>query len=219
MDQLLQVLKSIPEYSALLTGISQGQSSAISGIGQINRSHLIAGLYSHCDRPLVVICQDDMAARRLQEELKAFLAEEFPILPSRELTLYDTAVVSRAWEQKRMRQLYQLSHGQTRLQILSWEALSQRTIPPATLHTSAFTLKIGGCYELNALLEALTEAGYTRCPMVEGPGQFAVHLFLQLTPLNWILLFLNPTFVKSLCLKNQHSSARKIAHVFRHYLL
>ena len=174
MDQLLHVLKSIPEYAALLEGVQQGQSAAVSGIGQINRSHLIAGLFTHCDRPLVVICQDDIAARRLQDELKAFLSEEFPILPSRELTLYDTAVVSRAWEQKRMRQLYQLSHGHTRLQILSWEALSQRTIPPATLHTSTFTLKIGGIYELEPLLGALTEAGYTRCPMVEGPGQFAV---------------------------------------------
>ena len=174
MDQLLHVLKSIPEYSALLDSIQQGQSAAVSGIGQINRSHLTAGLFVHSGRPLVVVCQDDMAARRLQEELKAFLSEEFPILPSRELTLYDTAVVSRAWEQKRIRQLYRLSHGHTRLQILSWEALCQRTIPPATLHTSAFTLKIGGIYELDPLLNRLTEAGYTRCPMVEGPGQFAV---------------------------------------------
>ena len=174
MDQLLHVLKSIPEYSALLSSVSEGNSCAISGVGQINRSHIIAGLHTHCDRPIVVICQDDMAARRIQEELKAFLTEEFPILPSRELTLYDTAVVSRAWEQKRMRQLYQLSHGLTHLQILTWESLSQRTIPPETLHTSAFLLKLGNCYELDVLLKRLTEAGYTRCPMVEGPGQFAV---------------------------------------------
>ena len=139
MEQLLDVLKTIPEYSTLLDAVQLGQSATVSGIGQINRSHLTAGLFSHCDRPVVVVCQDDMAARRLQEELKAFLSVEYPILPSRELTLYDTAVVSRAWEQKRMRQLYLLSHGNTRLQILSWEALSQRTIPPAILHTSAFT--------------------------------------------------------------------------------
>ena len=174
MEQLLHVLKSIPEYSTLLESITLNQPSAVSGIGQINRSHLIAGLYSHTNRPFVLICQDDMAARRLQEELKAFLSEDFPILPSRELTLYDTAVVSRAWEQKRMQQLYHLSHGHTRLQIFSWESLSQRTIPPAKLHTSAFTLKVGGTYELESLLSGLTEAGYTRCPMVEGPGQFAV---------------------------------------------
>ncbi|MBQ3251742.1 MAG: transcription-repair coupling factor [Oscillospiraceae bacterium] len=174
MEQLLQILKSIPEYAAVLDAMLQDQTAAVSGIGQINRSHLIAGLFRHSGRPIVVVCQDDMAARRLEADLKAFLGADFPVLPSRELTLYDTAVVSRAWEQKRMRQLYQLSHGQTQLQIFSWEALSQRTIPAQRLHSSAFTLKIGNQYDTETLLRRLTEAGYTRCPMVEGPGQFAV---------------------------------------------
>ena len=174
MEQLLQILKSIPEYNAALDALLQDQTAAVSGIGQINRSHLIAGLFRHSERPIVVVCQDDMAARRIETDLKAFLGADFPVLPSRELTLYDTAVVSRAWEQKRMRQLYQLSHGQTQLQIFSWEALSQRTIPAQRLHSSAFTLKIGNQYDTETLLGRLTEAGYTRCPMVEGPGQFAV---------------------------------------------
>ena len=51
----------------------RNQAAAVTGIGQINRSHLIAGLTRDADRPLVILCQDDMAARRLQEELKGFL--------------------------------------------------------------------------------------------------------------------------------------------------
>ena len=111
MVTLLSILKSIPEYSALLESLSKGQSAAITGIGQINRSHLIAGLRQDTSAPIVILCQDDMAAKRLQEELKAFLGETMPVLPSRELTLYDTAVVSRAWEQQRLRQLYDLSRA------------------------------------------------------------------------------------------------------------
>ena len=174
MEQLLNILKTIPEYAALLGAVEKGQSAAVTGIGQINRSHLIAGLHRHSTRPVVAICQDDMAAKRLQEELKCFLGETFPILPSRELTLYDTAVVSRAWEQKRLRQLFDLSNGATSLQILSWDALSQRTIPKDTLLRAAFTLEVGQEYPLDDLLERLTGSGYTRCAMVEGPGQFAV---------------------------------------------
>ena len=105
MVTLLSILKSIPEYSALLESLSKGQSAAVTGIGQINRSHLIAGLRQDTSAPIVILCQDDLAAKRLQEELKAFLGEAAPVLPSRELTLYDTAVVSRAWEQQRLRQL------------------------------------------------------------------------------------------------------------------
>ncbi len=174
MDKLLTFLKSIPEYSLLLKSVQKGEAAAVTGIGQLNRSHLIAALRRDTDTPMVVICQDDMAAKRLQEELHAFLGDTFPVLPSRELTLYDTAVVSRGWEQKRLRQLYDLATGATALQILSWEALSQRTMPRDVLLRAAFSLEVGKEYFLEALLQRLSDSGYSRCSMVEGPGQFAL---------------------------------------------
>ena len=174
MEKLLSLLKSIPEYCALLDSVSRQESAAITGIGQMNRSHMIAALRTDTSAPIVVLCQDDMAAKRLQEELKAFLGMTFPVLPSRELTLYDTAVVSRAWEQKRLRQLYELIQGKASLQIMSWEAMSQRTMPPAVLSGCAFTLETGKEYDLDTLTTRLSGAGYSRTSMVEGPGQFAV---------------------------------------------
>ncbi len=174
MEKLLSLLKSIPEYGLLLDCVSRGESAAITGIGQMNRSHMIAALRADTNAPIVVICQDDMAAKRLQEELKAFLGITPPVLPSRDLTLYDTAVVSRAWEQKRLRQFYELMNGTTSLQIMSWESLSQRTMPPAVLAGCAFTLETGKEYDLDALTAQLSGAGYSRTSMVEGPGQFAV---------------------------------------------
>ena len=174
MEQLISVLNKIPEYSALLNAVKQGHSAAVTGIGQINRSHLIAGLRTHSPRPLVLICQDDMAAKRLQEELKAYTGENIPSLPSRELTLYDSSVVSRGWEQKRLRQLYDLQNGNTPVQILTWDALSQRTIPPTVLQEAAFSLEVGKTYQMDELQSRLAAAGYTRYSMVEGPGQFAV---------------------------------------------
>ena len=174
MELLLKQLTNIPEYAALLGAVRSGQSAAVSGIGQINRSHIIAGLYHELERPLVVICQDDAVAKRLIAELRAFLGKSIPSLPSRELTLYDTAVVSRGWEQKRLRQLYDLSSGTTKLQILTWDSLSLRTVPKERLSKAAFSLKVGQEYEINTLLNQLTCAGYSRCSMVEGPGQFAL---------------------------------------------
>ncbi len=174
MDQLIAALKEIPEYEAMLNAVKKQRSVAISGLGQINRSHLIAGLRRECGRPLVILCQDDIAAKRLQGELKAFLGEDVPVLPNRELTLYDSAVVSRTWEQKRLRQLYELGAGLTPVQILPWEALSQRTIPAQVLKEGVFRLEVGREYALEELLFRLSCAGYSRCSMVEGPGQFAV---------------------------------------------
>ena len=174
MEQLLSLLKTIPEYAAVLESLSKNESVAVTGIGQINRSHLIAGLARQVSRPIVIITQDEIAARRLQEELKGFLGDTAPILPSRELTLYDAAVVSRAWEQKRLRQLYDLARGATPIQIMGWDALSQRTMPRQTLMHAAFTMNVGEEYPVEELTRRLTASGYSRCGMVEGPGQFAV---------------------------------------------
>ena len=174
MEQLLSLLKTIPEYKTMLSALQNSESVAVTGIGQINRSHMIAGLVREAKRPMVLLCQDEMAARRLQEELKCFLGTTPPILPSRELTLYDAAVVSRAWEQKRLRQLYDFAMGNTDLQIMSWESLSLRTMPKAVLLKAAFTLEVGREYPIDELIQRLTAAGYSRCGMVEGSGQFAV---------------------------------------------
>ena len=174
MEKLLSFLSTIPEYRLVVDTLRQGQSAAVTGLGQINRTHVIAGLCRDLDRPVVVICQDDMTAKRLQQELAGFLGQTAPILPSRELTLYDAAVVSRTWEHQRLWQLYALRQGLTRLQILPWEALSQRTMPPQIMDQAAFTLCIGEEYPLESLLERLSASGYSRCSMVEGPGQFAV---------------------------------------------
>ena len=174
MQKLLSFLNTIPEYRLMLEAVEKKQAAAVTGIGQINRSHMLAGLASSFDRTLVIVCQDDMAAKRLQQELSAFLGVTARILPSRELTMYDTAVVSRAWEQKRLRQLYDLKRGETKLQILTWESLSQRTMPPEVLLNAAFTLEVGKEYPIEDLTARLSRAGYSRCGMVEGPGQYAV---------------------------------------------
>ncbi len=174
MEKLLSVLKTIPEYCTVLEQISNNDSAAVTGIGQINRSHFISGIYTHSDRPVVVICQDDIAARRLQQEINGFIQIEAPVLPGRELTLHDTAVVSRDWEQRRLRQLHELYTGKNKLQIMTWSSLSQRTIPLSLLKKSTFELTMGESYSIEYLINSLDRSGYSRCSMVEGPGQYAL---------------------------------------------
>ena len=44
MEQLLSLLKTIPEYKTMISALQKGESVAVTGIGQMNRSHIIAGL-------------------------------------------------------------------------------------------------------------------------------------------------------------------------------
>ena len=174
MELLLSLLNRLPEFTRLLDAVEKNQPAGVSGAAQINRSHLIASVLHETKRPALIVCQDELAARRTQSELAAFLGFEAPILPSRDLTFYNASAISRGWEHKRLRQLYDLARGETKVQIVTWEALALRTMPKAVLFASALTLKPGAQLAPEALSARLVRMGYTRCSLVEGVGQFSV---------------------------------------------
>ena len=73
MNVLLSLLHSSPEYESLRAMLDAGQTAAVSGVSQIARAHWIAALHEDTGRPVVAVCQDEMAASRLAAELTAFL--------------------------------------------------------------------------------------------------------------------------------------------------
>ena len=174
MNVLLSLLQKSTDYNQLLKAVEAKQAVAVSGLSQVPRSHVLAAAHEQSGRPLVAVCQDDMAAKRLASELGAFLGEEPPVLPSRELTLAGAIGVSRQWEQQRLRLLYALAQGRVPVLVASLDALLLRTLPRQTLFSASVTLRVGAEYSMPELIERLTRAGYSRASLVEGVGQFAL---------------------------------------------
>ena len=174
MNILLQALEKSPEYQQLLDAISRGSVAAVSGLSQITRSHFLAALHAKSSRPSVFLVQDELAASRLQEELESFLGVQIPILPERELTFVEASGVSRQWEQKRLKLLYDLAAGTLPLLIASFGAMALRTMPRAVLFSASILLRVGASFTPEDLIERLTQAGYSRTTLVEGVGQFAL---------------------------------------------
>ncbi len=174
MEQILRLLDRLPDISGLYRALEKNQAVGVSGAAQINRSHLIASVCSKTRRPAVVLCQDDLAARRTQMELAAFLGTEPPILPSRDLTFHNASAISRGWEHKRLRLLYRVGRGECPLLIATWQALALRTMPKQTLFSCARTLRVGATLEQEELIACLVRCGYSRGTLVEGVGQFSV---------------------------------------------
>ena len=174
MELLLQAIRELPEYNQIRACLQKGRRAAVSGAAQLCRSHLLAALYRDCGRPAMIVCQDDMAAQRTAEELGSFLGQTVPVLPGRDLTFYDTSAASRGWEQKRLRLLYGIATEKEPLVVVTWEALSLRTMPRHLLMGAALTLRQGNLYDPQELCARLIRLGYARCSMVEGVGQFAL---------------------------------------------
>ena len=174
MDQLLKILNQLPDMAKLYAAVEKNQAVGVSGAAQINRSHLIATVCAETKRPALIICQDDMAARRTQMELTAFLGKEVPILPSRDLTFHNVCAISRGWEHKRLRLLYEIARGECPTVIATWSAISMRTLPKDRLFSAALRLPLGAQISLQDLCARLVSSGYSRATLVEGVGQFSV---------------------------------------------
>ncbi len=174
MKPLLKLLSQSQEFQKLLQAISKGRVSAISGVGQIARSHMLAAIREETGRPMVVVCQDDTSARRVQGELESFLGVSIPLLPVRDWTFYCVTGVSRQWEHKRIELLHALSRERCPLLVCSYEALSMRTMPKEKLLDCTLYLHCGMELSIESLLKQLLSCGYSRSALVEGVGQFSV---------------------------------------------
>ena len=176
MKELLAALNTVPEFNALLAALDGGRSPvAVSGLSLTHRAYFAAGLRERTGRPVVVLCADEADVHRLADDITALTGEKAAVLPSREFTFHNAAVVSREWEHKRFSTLWaMLGEEPPAFTVIPAEAAVQRTMPPEVLGRAGMTLRMGKQYDLNDLAERLTAAGYARCAQVEGVGQFAL---------------------------------------------
>ncbi|MEG0780152.1 MAG: transcription-repair coupling factor [Oscillospiraceae bacterium] len=174
MDTLCRALAKIPEIAELLVRIDGGGCPvALSGVAPIHRAQLAATVREATGRPIVVVCNDEKDARQLAGDLLTLTGKTATVLLSREWQL-TAAAASHAWEQNRLTALYHLAKGRETVVIATADALLQRCLPEKVLKETAFSLKVGGRADLNALSQQLVAGGYRRADTVEGMGQFAL---------------------------------------------
>ncbi len=88
---------------------------------------------------------------------------------------FNNITASHEYEHERLHVLSRLLTDPDPLVIAATpEAALQITVAPETLAARTVTVDTGGTVDTAALARSLTEAGYTRGELVEGPGQFAI---------------------------------------------
>jgi len=172
MKVLLDALAGSEDFSELSRAIEKGKSpAAVSGLGSIHKAHIAAALGQTLDRPLFLLCPDELGAARTARDIADFTGEEPVILPPREFIFHSAESVSREWEHQRLGVLFGMEKN--RVTVASFEAAAMYTLPKELLSGITVTLKPGDNAELDALTDALLLSGYKRAAQVEGIGQFS----------------------------------------------
>ncbi len=137
------------------------------------------------DSLVMIVVADDAAARRFEADVRFWRASHQDLgaalddivgLPGIDVSPYTELSPDRACIVERLAALYRLSQEalRPRIVVTSAEALVRRTLPPAELAKRGRTLKVGDLIDRDELAKMLVEGGWTRTPVVDEPGTFAV---------------------------------------------
>ena len=174
MNCYTEIAKSVPEFLALASAIRKNRLPAgTTGLANIHKAHIIASLCMSLMRKAVVIAPDEAQATRLRQDMEGFGINAL-LFPARDLSFRSLETVSREYEHARLKVLDKMLSGDFDAVVLSAEAASQLTVPPARLMGNSFSVEAGGDYDIGELTLNLVKCGYTRSEQVDGAGQFAV---------------------------------------------
>ncbi len=174
MKALTEPLLELESYRHLLESIEKRQTPVfVSGVIDVQKSHLIYGLQTHAKRPVVVLTHSEVRAKEIREDLR-FFTKEGVYYPARDILFYSADVHSMEMNRQRFLTLERLLDGNCPLLVASMEALMDRFPPKKEFSSFVLTLRIGDQIDLEELMKKLIFMGYERTELVESPGQFAL---------------------------------------------
>ncbi|MGB1580444.1 MAG: transcription-repair coupling factor [Nevskiales bacterium] len=127
------------------------------------------------DAPILVIAASEMAAYRLQQEIRFFAADKGNVMhfPDWETLAYDLLSPHQDIISERLSLLNQLPRLQTGIVVVAADTLQQRLPPRSYIDARSFILKQGDKLATEALRTRLEASGYEHVTEVRAHGEFA----------------------------------------------
>ena len=127
------------------------------------------------ERLWVVVATDPVHAEAVEADLQALLPEGLVRLyPQREALPYEPEDEHLEVSGLRIEALEALLGGRVRILVTTSRALQERADIPAGLAELRISISTGDTIRLQSLAERLDELGFTRVPLVEGVGEYAI---------------------------------------------
>ncbi|MGN0541963.1 MAG: transcription-repair coupling factor [Acutalibacteraceae bacterium] len=174
MNCYSEIAKSVPEFMSLANTVLKNRLPAgVTGLSHIHKAHIIASMCMCLRRRAIVIVPDEAQATRLIRDMESFGIKAV-LFPARDFSFRTLETVSHEYEYARLKTLDRMLSGDFDAAVLSAEAATQLTVPPARLMNSSFSVACGEDYDIEELSLSLINCGYTRSEQVDGHGQFAI---------------------------------------------
>ena len=177
MNFLIKTLEENKKFQELTKQISKTGPIAISGLVDVEKLHVLAGIFNETKRPMVLVTYNEIQARKLYQDLKKLIKQTY-FFPKKEITSYDYVAQSKEIEYKRIDVLNKMYLAKQQKEpiiiVTTIEAVMQKMIAKDTLYQSVIDFKVGKTYLLDGIKEKLVGLGYERSDLIENKGQFSI---------------------------------------------
>lgn len=169
-----KILQNNEEFCALDRAIST-VAAPVGAIGlhDINQVHTIHSLCQTQGKKAFIITPDEASAVRMYENLSQ-MQEGVLLYPKREFTFLEVEGISREYEHLRLGVLQRILDDNYTAVVASVAAAAQMTMPPSALRERSFVISTGNEINIDATVDRLVKAGYSRFDQVDGTSQFSV---------------------------------------------
>ncbi len=174
MKYLFDILKNEPDYARMLKAIGEGRLPlAASGMSWVHKALITACLVNHTGKKAAVVTPDEQSATALTADLEGFGLTVLQFT-SRDYNTERVTGYSKEYEHKRIDTLSRVLDGGFDALIIPADAAVQYTLPPEILAQNTIIVNSTDSIDVSVFCKRLENAGYTRCELCEGVGQFAV---------------------------------------------
>ena len=174
MNTILGELGKSKKFVDIIKNIEDKKGPiGISGLTGVGETQLIASISEYTKRPIAIITYNEIQAKQIMENLKAF-TEKAIFFPKKEIVTYDYIAESKDLPYERIEALNKIKEKRTPILVTTIEAIMQRLPKKETLYKNTLKLKVGEIKNLDEIKQKLVNLGYTRCDLIEGRGQFSI---------------------------------------------
>jgi transcription-repair coupling factor (superfamily II helicase) len=176
MIEIYEKLNHVPGFKQVLEKLSDSSESvSVSGLIGSSRTLLAAWLFKKTGRSVFFLSPDQESSERAFDDFRAFLGkEEVSFFPSWEIQSYEIRAPHAENIGDRLSSLFELSSNKSRIICSSGIALMEPTASREYLEDLALNLSVGSRIDPAFLAGRLAKMGFTRRPVVEQLGDFAV---------------------------------------------
>ncbi|HHX66995.1 MAG: transcription-repair coupling factor [Miniphocaeibacter sp.] len=175
MNYVTDPIKNLQGYKDLKKAIDNNVNSIyMHGLIKDSLGHFLYSLYNNEKRNILVITEDDTAARKLYENILAYNKEIVEIFPSSEINYYNISSLEKNNEDSRLKVINRLFNKEKFITVASSNALQRRITSKTNFKKLSLKINIDDLINLEEITETLTYLQYERVSMIEGKGQFAI---------------------------------------------